>query len=477
MRYRSQSVAYWYFAVALLLFALQIAFGFLSAVKYLGPDPIRDFLPFDVSKTIHTNLLVVWLLAGFLGSAFYVVPEESKVELHSPKLAYWTLGLLTALGVTAVVGYLFGWTAGNKLLEQPLPIKFGIVIVMLLFAYNIVRTMAKGERLTGTAVILVTGIFGAALLYLPSLLEYTNYTIATFYRWWTIHLWVEGVFELIQGGLLAFLLIKLTGIDRDRVEKWLYIVVGLTFLSGLIGTAHHYFWIGVPEYWLPLGGLFSALEPLPFLAMAIMAYMGLQGMKAPPANRVALHWALGSAMVALVGAGLLGLAHTWPAVNQWTHGTLVTPMHGHLAFFGAYVMIVLAMISYSLPSITGNPEAGNRHGGIGLWSFWLQVSGMTGMTMAFAAAGVAQVYMERILGIGYLDAQAKLQVHFQMLVVAATIFSIGVLLFLWDFFVLNPKKGVVLSRRTPGESRILQRIPRHSRMCHGRQGAAAPFRG
>lgn len=188
MRYRSQAVAYWYFAIALLLFLLQLVFGFLSAVKYLGPDPLRSFLPFDVSKAIHTNLLVVWVLMGFLGAAFYVVPEESEVELHSPKLAYWTLGLLAALGVTAVVGYLFGWTAGNKLLEQPLPIKLGIVIVMLLFAYNIVRTMAKGARVTATEGVLVGGLFGAALLYLPSLLEYTNYTIATFYRWWTIHL-------------------------------------------------------------------------------------------------------------------------------------------------------------------------------------------------------------------------------------------------------------------------------------------------
>ena len=445
MRYRSQGVAYWYFAVALLLFALQLVFGFLMAVKYLGPDPLKDILPFHVSKTIHTNLLVVWILAGFLGSAFYVVPEESETELHSPKLAYYTLGLLTVLGVVAVVGYIFGWTAGNKLLEQPLPIKIGIVVVMLLFAYNMIRTMAKGKRFTGTEGVLVAGIFGAALLYLPSLLEYTNYTVATFYRWWTIHLWVEGVFELIQGGLLAFLLIKLTGIDRNTVEKWLYIVVGLTFITGLIGTAHHYFWIGVPEYWLPLGGFFSALEPLPFFGMAIMAYLGFRKMEKPPENRVALHWALGSALVAAIGAGLLGLAHTWPAVNKWTHGTLITPMHGHLAFFGAYAMIILAMVSYSLPYITGNPDAEKRSRGIGIWSFWLQVAGMTGITMAFAAAGVAQVYMERIMGIGYLDAQAKIQVHFQMMLFAAAIFSVGVLIYLWDFFGKNPKRGLHLS--------------------------------
>jgi nitric oxide reductase subunit B len=444
MRYRSQSVAYWYFAVALLLFGLQLAFGFLTAAKYLGPDPLLGTLPFDLTKVIHTNLLVVWILMGFLGAAFYIVPEECETELYSPRLALWTLGLLAAGGVAAIVGYLFGWNAGHKLLEQPLPIKLGIVVVMLLFAYNMLRTMKGAPRVTGTAVVLVAGLLGAALLFLPALLEYRNYTIATFYRWWTIHLWVEGVFELVQVSILAFLLIRLTGVERVLMEKWMYLVVGLTFLTGLLGTAHHYFWIGVPRYWLPLGGIFSALEPLPFLAMAVMAYMAFRRMVTPPENRIALHWALGSALMAGIGAGLLGLAHTWPAVNRWTHGTLVTPMHGHLAFFGAYAMIVLALISYALPYLTGRPHAARRNGGIGIWSFWLQVAGITGITMAFAAAGIAQVYLERILGVGYLDTQRVLGVHFQMLLFAAVVFSAGVLLFLWDFYVRHPRVGVLL---------------------------------
>ena len=444
MRYRTQSVAYWYFAVALLLFALQLAFGFLSAAKYLGPDPIRDFLPFDVSKTIHTNLLVVWVLMGFLGAAFYIVPEESQTELYSTRLAGWTLALLTVTGVVAIAGYLFGWNAGTKLLEQPLPVKLGIVAVMLLFAYNMVRTMAGGGKVTVTEALLVGGLFGAALLYLPSVLPFRNYTIATFYRWWTIHLWVEGVFELVQAGILGFLLMKLTGIDRHRIEKWLLIIVALTFVSGLLGTAHHYFWIGVPDYWLPIGGVFSALEPLPFIGMAIIAYLALQQMEGRPVNRVALHWTVGSAMVSAVGAGLLGLAHTWPAVNQWTHGTLITPMHGHMAFYGAYGMIVLAIAWYALPWLAGQTEAARRSGP-GLLAFWLQIAGITGMTMAFAAAGVAQVYMERIMGVGYLDTQQKLQVHFQMLILAALVFAFGVALYLWDFFVLNPKRAAILS--------------------------------
>jgi nitric oxide reductase subunit B len=163
MRFRTQAVAYPYFVVALLLYGLQIAFGLLSAAKYLGPDPLRAWLPFDVSKAIHTNLLIVWVLTGFMGAAYWLVPEESRTELHSPKLAYWSLGLWTLAGVTAIVGYLFGWTAGNKLLEQPLPVKLAIVVVMLMFLYNLGMTIWKARRLTTTEGILMAGLALSAI--------------------------------------------------------------------------------------------------------------------------------------------------------------------------------------------------------------------------------------------------------------------------------------------------------------------------
>jgi nitric oxide reductase subunit B len=435
MRFQSQRVAYPYFVVALLLFGLQMVFGLLAAAKYLGPDPLIGLLPFDVVKAIHTNLLLVWLLTGFMGATYYLVPEESRVELYSVRLAYVALALWTAMGVTAVVGYVFRWTAGNKLLEQPFPLKIVIVIVMLLFLYNIGMTIRAGGRLTTTEGVLVGGLACTALLYLPALFEFDNYTVSVFYRWWTVHLWVEGVWEMIQGALLAYLLIRLSGVDREVLEKWLYVIVGLTFISGILGTAHHYYWIGVPRYWLPIGGFFSALEPFVFFGMAMYAYYAIRRSGLGHPNRMALHWTIGSAIFSALGAGLLGLAHTWPAVNKWTHGTLITPMHGHMAFFGAYVMIVLGLITYAMPGLTGRPED-SRETTAGFWSFWLQIGGMFGMTMAFATAGITQTYLERILGIGYLDTQLKLQVHFLMLVATGALFTAGVALYLWDFFFL-----------------------------------------
>jgi len=439
MRYRTQAVAYAYFVVALLLYGLQMVFGILAIAKYLGPDPISSFLPFDVSKEIHTNVLIVWVLTGFMGATYWLVPEESRTELYSPRLAYWALGLWTTAGVTAVVGYLFGWTEGNKLLEQPMPVKIAIVVVMLMFLYNIGMTIWKARRLTTTEGVLVAGLALTAILYLPALLTYDNYTVSIFYRWWTVHLWVEGVWEMVQGGLLAYLLIRLSGADREVMEKWLYVIVGLTFIAGVLGTAHHYYWIGVPKYWLPLGGFFSALEPLAFLGMAIYAYMAMRRSGLAHPNRLAIHWTIGSAIFSALGAGVLGLAHTWPAVNRWTHGTMITAMHGHMAFFGAYVMIVLAMITYAMPGLFNHDqEAGESSAGI--WAFWLQIGGMFGMTMAFAAAGITQTYLERILGLGFLETQQKIQVHFLMVLGTGILFTAGVALYLWDFFFLAPRR-------------------------------------
>ncbi len=443
MRYRSQWVAYPYFVVALLLYGLQMVFGLLSAAKYLGPDPLINLMAFDVTKEIHTNLLIVWVLTGFMGATYYVVPEESRTEIYSVKLAYWQLGIWTVNGVVAVVGYLFGWTEGNKLLEQPVPVKLTIVVCMLMFLYNIFMTMRKSGRWTTTEGVLVSGLALAALLYLPALLQFHNYTVAIFYRWWTIHLWVEGVWEMVQAGLLAYLLIRLSGADREMMEKWLYVIVGLVFIAGIIGTAHHYYWVGVPQYWLPIGGFFSALEPLALFGMAMYAYFAMRRSGFAHPNKLAIHWTVGSAIFTAFGAGLLGLAHTWPAVNKWTHGTLITPMHGHAAFFGAYVMIVLAVITYAMPHFAGREDS-SRESSMGYWAFWLQLGGMFGMTLAFATAGIAQVYMERIMGVGYLDTQLKLQVHFLMLIGAAIIFTTGVGLFIWDFFRSVPIRTAFL---------------------------------
>ncbi len=430
MKFKSQQIAYWYFATALLLFCLQIVYGFIMGFAHMGYDVLHSFIPFNAARAVHTNLLVVWLITGFMGSAYFMIPEESDRELYSPKLAIVQLIALIVVGVTAVVGFHFNWWEGRKFLEIPRPLDYLVVVDILLFLFNIGMTIFKGKRFTSTAIVLYMGLLFAALLYLPGMIDFDNQTRDSFYRWWVVHLWVEGVWELIMGGILCYLLIKLTGVDREVVEKWLYVIVGLTFVSGILGTGHHYYYIGTPRYWLWVGGVFSALEPIAFLGMAVAAIAMTRKGERKHENKAALHWTLACAILSFVGAGFLGIAHTLPSVNMWTHGTLVTAMHGHLAFWGAYACVNLAMISYAMPLMTGRKlfDTTGTH-----WAFWSANVGMIAMTSAFAVAGVTQVALERRMGLDFLAVQKEISVHFLGLVLAALLFAFGIGIFVIQF--------------------------------------------
>jgi nitric oxide reductase subunit B len=430
MKYKSQKVAYWFFGLCMLLFALQIIYGFIMGFARIGMDGLHDFIPFNTARAVHTNLLVVWLLTGFMGAAYYIIPEEAQRELVNVKLAYVQLISLAVVGVLAIVGYHFNIWEGRKFLEIPRELDFLVVVNVLLFLGLILATLFKAERRTTTSLVLTMGLVFAALLYLPGMIWFDSQVTDSFFRWWVVHLWVEGVWELIMGGILSYLLIKLTGVDREVIEKWLYVIVGLTFLSGLLGTGHHYYYIGVNKIWLIVGGIFSALEPLAFLAMALFAvYMYRKGEKSHP-NKIALFWTIGASIVSFIGAGLLGFAHTLPQTNIYTHGTLVTAMHGHYAFWGAYAMIVLAIISYALPNITGRKLYDSTRGHM---AFWLSNIGMLGMTVAFGVAGVAQVYMERKMKMDFMDVQNEISIHFVVLLLCATLFTIGITLYILEF--------------------------------------------
>ena len=386
-----------------------------------------------------------------MGAAYFIIPEEADRELFSVPLAKIQFWSFTAVGVIAVAGFHVGWWEGRKFLEIPRPLDWLVAVNVIVFLVNILITLVKGKKQTTTAWVLTMGLVFIALLYLPGMVFFENQTVDSFFRWWVVHLWVEGVWELVMGGILAYLLIKLTGVDREVIEKWLYIIVGLTFLSGILGTGHHYYYTGVPEYWLIIGGIFSAMEPLAFFGMTIFAItMYRKGNKKHP-NKLALNWTLGTAIVSFLGAGLLGMAHTLPAVNMWTHGTLITGMHGHLAFWGAYGMLVFAIISYAMPLMSGRKIHDNQ---VGHLSFWFSNVGMIGMTAAFAAAGIAQVYLERIAGMDFGKVQNELQSHFFVLIITAVVFLIGILMFVKNFLAFGKPTDEALGQMDEFEALV-----------------------
>ncbi|WP_312514916.1 cbb3-type cytochrome c oxidase subunit I [Stutzerimonas nitrititolerans] len=451
LKFQSQAVAKPYFVFALMLFVGQILFGLIMGLQYVVGDFLFPLIPFNVARMVHTNLLIVWLLFGFMGAAYYLIPEEADRELHSPKLAILLFWVFAAAGVLTILGYLLVPyaalaqmtgnhllpTMGREFLEQPTITKIGIVVVALGFLYNVGMTMLKGRK-TVVSTVMMTGLIGLAVFFLFSFYNPENLARDKYYWWFVVHLWVEGVWELIMGSMLAFVLIKITGVDREVIEKWLYVIIAMALISGIIGTGHHFFWIGAPEVWLWLGSIFSALEPLPFFAMVLFALNMVNRRRRQHPNKAASLWAIGTTVTAFFGAGVWGFLHTLAPVNYYTHGSQLTAAHGHLAFYGAYAMIVMTMISYAMPRLRGLGEAPDeRAQRIEIWGFWLMTVSMVAITLFLTAAGVVQVWLQRIPADGaamsFMNTADQLAIFFWLRLVAGVFFLIGLVCYLYSF--------------------------------------------
>lgn len=458
MKYSSQMVAKPYFIFALILLAGEIVFGLAMGTQYLYGDFLFPAIPFNVLRMVHTNLLIVLLLFGFMGATYYLIPEESERELWSPMLAKITFWVFAAAGVATILGYLLVPyatlaeltynnllpTMGREFLEQPTITKVGIVLVVLSYILNVTMTVIKGRKTT-ISVILLTGLFGLAFFFLFAFYVPDNLVMDKFFWWFVVHLWVEATWELILGALLAFVLIKTTGVDREHIDKWLYLIIAMTLISGLAGTGHHFFYIGTPGYWLWIGSIASAAEPIPFFLMILFAYNMAKNRRIQHDNKIALTWAKGTAVVGFLGAGVWGFLHTLAPINYYTHGTQLTAAHGHLAFFGAYVMICFTMISYAMPILRGRPHGnGPKAQSVELTSFWLMVIGMIGLTLALTVAGIMQIEMQRLRDVAdaldFMSAQAAISTVYMVRLAFGVMVLLGLLTYFYSFFVKEEKE-------------------------------------
>jgi len=451
MHYKSQKMAQNFYTFAVVLFLVQALVGVIGAFQFIWPDFF--FLKFHIIKTLHVNALVVWLLTGLMGATYYVVPEESQTELWSYPLAQFQFWATVVTISLVVLGYIwmgfdpqanitvFGTlilNEGREYIEAPRWADILIVVSVLTFLFNMFMTMWKTKKWTGIQGVLMVGLLFLALMYLPGAFYSKSMVKDQFWWWWVVHLWVEGSWEIIAGALLAFMLMKTIGAKRKVLEKWMYIEVGLVMFTGILGTGHHYYWIGTPKYWLWVGGFFSALEPIPLLLMVWDAFRTTREAR-NVTNRAGLFYTVAHAIFNFVGAGLWGLVHTLPQVNQWTHGTQITAAHGHLAFYGAYVLLVIAMIYVTLPALRGIKQYDPSRAYVAFW--WMTIS-MVFITMTLTGAGMVQVYMERLMGLDYEAVKANYNLWFWIFrAIFGVGFLVGVGIFVLDYFTLKEKSS------------------------------------
>ncbi|MBW6488806.1 cbb3-type cytochrome c oxidase subunit I [Sulfurimonas sp.] len=410
----SKRLATWYFTFAAIIFGAQLLFGLVAATQYVMPSFLFEVVDFSVARMIHINALIVWMVFAMFGSVYWLLPDETGIEtvgIGLGKLLFWAFA---AAIVVVVLVYLFIQVGpadetsiwfiheGREYIEAPRWADFAIVVVVLGFISNLYLTGMKGNR-SGIVTVLMADMIAFAGIYLAGMFFTDNVSVDQFWWWWVIHLWVEATWEVFVGSLAAYGLITMIGAHRKVVEMWLWIEVAMLFGSGILGMGHHYFWIGTPEYWWEIGALFSALEPLPLVAMFIHVLYDWGKMQGEEdakgkehsviTNKPAFTWFILNAFGNFLGAGIWGFFHTLPQVNLYTHGTQFTSAHGHLAFFGAYATILIGMMYLGVQGKNGIKVM--NHTKSSIWATCMIFGGVLGMTMALTVAGYADFIISR----------------------------------------------------------------------------------
>jgi len=421
-----------FFIVAGLLFIIQIFNGGLLAHYTVHPgkfyvDLIGKQYPFSWAKTWHMQLAIFWIATSWVGTAAYLAPLVAGKE---PRGQRWLVNLLFGAVVLVALGSLTGEVLGIKGYLGDLWFWFGhqgweylelgrlwqiLLFGGLLYWLAIVyRAMAPAFRkgpggiadpdakaLTMFYVfsaVLVVLFFGFGLFFS----RHTHLTIADYWRWFVVHIWVESIFEFFGLAVIALFLVTLGLVSAKSALRAAYLSAILVFISGIPGTAHHYFWYGGPSFWLAIGGVFSSLEPIPLILLVVRAWMEykeikVQGREFP--YKWPLYFLTASSVWNFVGAGISGFTINLPIINYYEHATYLTSNHGHTALFGVYGMLAIALILFSWRGLVENRHWNDR---ILKASFWGLNGGLALMfTTGLLPLGLMQVWHSYDKGFWY----------------------------------------------------------------------------
>lgn len=375
-----------YFLIVTVLFFVQAMFGALLAHYYIEPDSffgikwIYDILPFNIAKGYHLQLAILWIATAWLGMGIFVAP---LVGGHEPKKQGLLVDILFWALVFLVVGSMIGqWLGANgylgnnwfllghqgwEYLELGRLWQWVLAAGMIIWLYIVYRGIKNGLKRENDKGGLIHLLFYSAIavpfFYLFAFLMNpdTSFTFADYWRWWIIHLWVEGIFEVFAVVVIGFLLVQMRLVTKSSTVKALYFQLILLLGSGVIGIGHHYYYNGSSEVWIGLGAVFSALEVIPLTLLILEAYEQYKMMRAGGVDfpyKGTFWFLISVAIWNLVGAGVLGFLINLPAVSFLEHGQFLTPAHGHAAMMGVYGMFAVAVLLYSLRNIV-KPEKWN----------------------------------------------------------------------------------------------------------------------
>jgi nitric oxide reductase subunit B len=465
-----------YFWIVIALFLTQILLGAVTAhYQVEGQEAygfaLSQYLPYSLSRTWHTQLAVLWIATAWLGMGLYIAPAISG---HEPKYQRFGVNFLFVCLLIIVVGAFTGqWLAVMQKLGLDRNFWFGhqgweyvdlgrfwqwflfvgLGLWLVLVGRALMPAMRRGGESKSIVVLLFLSTICIGLFYGAGLMwsEHTHISMVEYWRWWVVHLWVEGFFEVFATAVIAFLFTRL-GLLRVSSATTAVLFATIVFLSGgVLGTLHHLYFTGTPTAVIALGASFSALEVVPLAFIGFEAYHTYKLGSATPwmqRYRWPIMFFTGVAFWNLVGAGLFGFLINPPLPLYYMQGLNLTPLHGHTALFGVYGLLGVGLMLFCLrglkPEVVWNEKTLRT-------SFWCFNIGLAMMAVC-TLLPIGLIQLNAAIEHGYWYARSAelmqkpiIQLLVWLRVPGDTIFSIGALALAW--FVLRlwlaPKRALV----------------------------------
>lgn len=416
---------YFYIVIALLL--VQVGMGAVTAhyavegQSFFG-IPLAEILPYTVSRTIHTQLGVLWIATAWLATGLYIAPALSGYEPKFQKLGvnvlFYALVLVVVgsiacgwVGTLQRLGTNFSFWLGNQGLEYTsmgriwqYALFAGLMIWLGLMARGLWPALKKPSESRGLIAMVFLSATCIGGFYASSLMwgQHSHYSMIEYWRWWLVHLWVEGFFEVFATAVIALIFTRL-GLIRATTANAAIVMETIVFLfGGILGTLHHLYFTGTPTSVIAVGAIFSALEVVPLALVGFEGYRNFQRSQAAPwvANyRWIILYFVAVGFWNTVGAGLLGFSINPPISLYYLQGLNMTAAHGHAALFGVYGMLGIGLMLFCLRGLMPRDAWQDKLLAPG---FWLLNIGLAMMVfMSLVPAGIYQAWASVSEGLWY----------------------------------------------------------------------------
>jgi nitric oxide reductase subunit B len=472
----SQKATVKYFWIVSALLLVQVILGVITA--HYGVEgqafygfPLADILPYSVSRTWHIQIAIFWIATSWLATGLYYAPAISGYEPKFQKLGvnFLFIALLIIvvgslagqwMGVMQKLGLVSNFWFGHQGYEYvdlgrfwQIFLFIGLIIWLLLMGRAIWPALKQKSESRSLLILFLISSVAIAAFYAAGLMwgRQTNLAIAEYWRWWVVHLWVEGFFEVFATVVVAFLFVRLK-LLRATTATTAVLFATIVFLSGgMIGTFHHLYFSGTPTSIMALGSTFSALEVVPLVLMGFEAWDHVRLSRSSTwikAYRWPIYSFIAVAFWNLVGAGIFGFLINPPIALYYMQGLNTTPVHGHTALFGVYGMFGIGLMLFVLRDMDKEAVWNERWIKFAFWSINIGLAAM--VLLSILPIGLAQAVASVKEGLWYARSSEFLQTPFihtlkWLRVIGDTIFALGTVAL--AYFIFGLKLGWSIDRR------------------------------